>query len=328
MEKVYVCHTTYHLLITIVKAMESNEKVNLVVHTLMPNYKYLVKRLKGIELFNNIIVFESDDTIYPLIGSGLLKKITDYRKRLKIIKSKYNLDFLYNKDIYIYNDYGVIGQYLQLSKIKYNLIEDGLDCYKNIHNHYSYAHQTKKDVLSMLKMGVYPFGMSRYVKKIEINDDKDIRLPISKKFTVVNRQDLFKKLTKEQVEIIVNVFVEKDGKLINIEGISTLIITQPLFRDNIVSSKERQINIYRDVIQNYGKGNIIIKPHPRDNISYEEYFPQAIVIKEAYIPLEIFNFMDNISIFRAVTLFSTSLTAIEFCKEKIYLGYDWTINHK
>ena len=66
--------------------------------------------------------------------------------------------------------------------------------------------------------------------------------------------------------------------------------------------------------------NIIIKPHPRDEVEYN--FENCITIDKA-IPIEILNFNKNIKIDKAITVFSTAIDGIDFVKEKINLGFDY-----
>lgn len=330
MSKVYICHTPYHILITLIKTIEDKEKSSILVYKSLNNYENIIKKLKESNIFNEVKLFncENDNEFFNLTYEFKYKHLFKHKRVLKKLENTYDFNILKNKDIYIYNDDSVVGYYMQLAKINYNLLEDGLDCYKNIDRIYRYNYNIYEKIKRFLGFGLYRFGNSKYSKTIEVNDKKDINLPIKNKLIEVPRKELFERLTEKQKKLILGIFLQEDDIIKVIKGNSTLVITQPLFEDKLVDSKEKQIKIYKDIVQNYSIGKVIIKPHPRDTLNYEKYFKDCIVIKEKYIPLEILNFIPNLKIKRAVTVFSTAIQSIDYCDEKICFGIEWAINHE
>ena len=328
MRSIYICHTVYHLLITIIKNIINEEKSDILIYKTLPNCLYFINKIKELEIFNKIILFDCDDSEFPNIFIASNKPIKKYKEGLNLLKKKYDFTCLDNKNIYIFNDNSVIGAYLQLAKKKYKIIEDGLDCYKQIHKVHKFYFGKVEKIKKFLGLGLYSFGSSKYVQSIEINDKSNINLPIKNKFVEVPRKELFAGLTEEQKKLILKIFLQEDEIIKAIKKNSTLIITQPLFNDGFVDSEEKQVKIYKEIIKNYSIGGVIIKPHPRDTLNYEKYFKDCIVIKEKYIPLEVLNFIPNLKIKRAITTFSTSLQAIDYAEEKISLGIDWVINYR
>ena len=330
MSKLYICHTPYHIFISIIKAMEDKERSGILIYKSLNNYENIIRKIKESNIFNEIELFncENDSEFFYLTHDFKYKLLFKHKRILKKLENTYNFNILKNKDIYIYNDDSIVGYYMQFAKINYNLIEDGLDCYKNIDKIYKYNYNIYEKIKRFFGFGLYRFGTSKYSKTIEVNDKKSINLPIKNKLIEVPRKKLFEKLTKEQKELILKIFLKKDDIIKVIKGDSTLVITQPLFSDRLVDSKEKQIKIYKDIVTNYSIGKVIIKPHPRDILNYEKYFKNCIVIKEKYIPLEVLNFIPNLRIKRAVTVFSTSIQAIDYCDEKVCLGREWLTNHE
>jgi len=101
-----------------------------------------------------------------------VKNQFELKKKMKDLVKEYKfaLVMLEDKDIYVYNDDSIIGNYLRLNKIEYNLIEDGLNCYQNIEKHYCFDRTLKEKIKNMLNTPDACFGKSRYVKKIEVEE--------------------------------------------------------------------------------------------------------------------------------------------------------------
>ena len=328
MKNIYICHTVYHLLISIIKGIVNGEKNDILIYKTLPNSMYFIHRMEELKIFNKIILFDCDDSEFSdmcIIANNPIRK---YKDGLKRLRKKYDFTCLDDRNIYIFNDNSIVGAYLQMTKKKYRIIEDGLDCYKQIHKVHRFYFGRYVRIKKLFGLGLYSFGSSKYVQSIEINDKMGIDLPVKNKFIEVPRKELFERLTEEQKELILKIFLPKDDIIKEIKGNSTLVITQPLFFDKLVDSEEKQIRIYEDIVQNYSIGKVIIKPHPRDTLNYEKYFKGCVVIKEKYIPLEILNFISGLKIKRTVTAFSTAIQAIDYCDEKICLGMEWAVNHQ
>ena len=99
-----------------------------------------------------------------------------------------------------------------------------------------------------------------------------------------------------------------------------LVLSEPLCD---LETRER---IFRDIITEYGevegrRAQILIKPHPRDELDYKSLFPEHIVL-DGKFPMEILNFVKNLVFDRVVTVFTVP-AAISFAKEKVFLGEDF-----
>ncbi len=325
MKKIFICHTEYHVLITLIKNMQDTnaQKNDIVLYGTLKEIDKLYKKIKLLELFDNIYLFNYKDT-EEIEKIPATRNIFLRRRRLKRrIREAYNLDFLVNKEVYIFNDNSIIGIYLRMQKMNYHIIEDGLDCYKNIERHYNFKGLKYK--LRILTNDITcSFGTSKYVQNIEVNSKKDIDVFFKDKFIEVPRSELFSKLEKDEKEKIIEVFLDKP---LNLKGEVSILLTQPLYKDEFLSNEKQQMEMYQYIIQNYMEGTIVIKPHPRDEVDYTQMSKEYIILENGF-PIEILNFMDNILIRKCITAFSTSIDFINFCESKITLGSEWVKKYK
>lgn len=323
MKKIFICHTEYHVLITLIKSINNKEKNDIVLYGTLKDIDRMYKKLKGLEVFDNIYCFSYKD-IEEIEKIPATRNIFLRRKRLKKkIRESYNLDFLNNKEIYIFNDSSIIGMYLRMKEINYHIIEDGLDCYQKIERHYNFK-GIKYKLRIITNDITCSFGSSKYVQTIEVNSKKNIDLFFKEKLIEVPRKEMFAKLEKEEREKIINVFLDAP---LNLQGEISLLITQPLYKDGFLDNKEQQVEMYKYMIETYAEGKIIIKPHPRDDIDYTNISNKYVILENGF-PIEILNFMENISIQKCITAFSTSIDFIEACKQKVILGSEWVKKYK
>ena len=99
------------------------------------------------------------------------------------------------------------------------------------------------------------------------------------------------------------------------QGADLLICSQPLVEDCNLSEEEVVI-IYGPHICK--SGNVVIKPHPRDNFDYKKHFSQVYVM-DTKAPMQLLNAM-GMTFKKALTISSTALSALPSNTEKIYLG--------
>jgi hypothetical protein len=155
---------------------------------------------------------------------------------------------------------------------------------------------------------------------MEVNDISVIQHPYSK-YVEVNRQKLVDRLTAEEKDMILRVFV-RDFDTIKRhiqEGFGQdkiLILTEPLCDLN---TRER---LFRDLIAEYEKeGHIYIKPHPRDELDYQTLFAEYPQFDGA-MPMEMLNFIDGFRVKKIVSVF-TELDEIKFADKMVRLGPDF-----
>ena len=179
-------------------------------------------------------------------------------------------------------------------------------------------HVAKRLIKRMLHMGYNYIGQSKYIIDIEVNNKEGVNLK-NKVLKEVKKSDLYNSLTTKDKKIIYNIFIDKDIK-IDKEKKNILILTQPLYIDNLVASQEIQNRIYLDIIKDYPNYNIYIKPHPRDLTDYKKLDSKINIISKN-MPMEVLNFNKNLKFDKAITIQSSSINFLEFVDEKIKLGY-------
>lgn len=327
MKNIYICHTQYHVLITILKTLKEKKAENeIILYTTIQEVEKINERLENLKIFEKVYIFNESDQIMRPIGEES-KNQFDFRKKLKSTMKKYQdfFQILEDKEIYVFNDDSIIGNYLRFNKKEYNLIEDGLNCYQSIEKHYCFDRTLKERLKTFLNTPDTCFGKSKYVKEIEVNTKEGVKVYIKKKMRELPRNELFENLTEQEKKDIISVFLD-NVELDTIQN-ATLLITQPLWKDGFLETEEKQIQIYQEIIQQYAKGQVIVKAHPRDEIDYCTNLDGSIVLKREF-PVELLNFVGKARIERAITICSTAIDGIEFAKEKIKLGYEWMENYK
>ena len=321
-KKIYICHTIYHIYITLCKEIESNDYVDIVISDSIPNRKKLIENMKKLNIIKNIYTIDEKEINLPT-RSNKIDRILYVRKIKKLMYEYIDFDFKFYNDVYIYNDDTKIGYHLISNKIEYNLLEDGLNSFKIIDKYANVNYSLKSRILSLFNLNILPYGQSKYAKSIEVTSIENIKIPINKVKVFDNRImiDKLKNISKKK---IYNVFCEDDITNENKHKNKILILTQPLYEDKFVNSETKQKEIYKSLINMFvdEKSQIIIKPHPRDFVNYDDIFDDLVIINKN-IPIEILNFNNEIKYKKVVTLFSTSVEGIQFADEKLEIGIEY-----
>lgn len=342
LNRIYICHTYYHVYVSLLKELNNSDnksyKVDIVLSKVSTNFKNLKDKLINSGIFNNVFEMNEKNPIELLgeeidsyLSDNLVVKLVNNIKYAKTIAkrlSKYvNIDFSNYDEIFVYCDSDPIGYYLNYKKIKYCAVEDGLDSLK-----YSYQSKQRffgvKKVLASLGLIFMPNGFSKYAVAVEVNDKtkgftpKKKTVELSRKTLVDNLKDRDKKLI---YDIFMGEYKIRSNKTINDK---TVLLIVQAFYPGILDSIDKQVRLYRDLINEYCKGFIVyIKPHPLDRFEYDRYFNDCIIL-EKYFPLEALNFSDSLHFNRALTVCSTSIDAINFVDEKIIVGMDFLEKYK
>ena len=231
------------------------------------------------------------------------------------------------EDIYVFCDSDPIGYYLNVHKIYYHALEDGLDCirYYDTARYDNRGHFKLKAWMAARNLIFIQNGYAKYCLDMEVNDISVLEYPCPK-YIEKPRKELTEKLGKEEKEILVSIFIENKEKLKELLAFDkadrpkVLVLSEPL------CGLETRKRIFMDIIEEYGtvrgeRARILIKPHPRDVLDYQELFPEHLVL-DGKFPMEILNYVDSLVFDRVVTVFTVP-TAIAFAKEKIFLGEDF-----
>jgi|GEM_PF-348313 len=331
MEKLYVCMTYYHVLITLIKALTGQEKIDIMISNDIPDVSFLIEKLRYLSCFDKIIILDEINIQKRRMGK---KDLIYYLTDKYIINSKFyefcKLDFKKYQDIYLYHDMSSVGKYFLINHIQYHLIEDALDYFKYFDKYYridegSYKKGTLKFFLKeKFGIGYKMFGSSEDCIDIEVNELDGVLISKDKCFELPRKQ-LFGLLSEEQKIIVFNAFAA--GKEINGTKEKTAIIcTQPLYKDSFVNTEEEQVLVFRNVIKEYVDSGykIVIKPHPRDMINYKilaKEFNCDLIDKN--LPSEILNYNPEAKYDVAVSITSTAINFLQYAKEKRFMGREY-----
>lgn len=312
MKKIYICHTIYHLLISLLKEGKNENGNNAVVYILMKtiaDWRNLSNTLK--DLGYNVIVLDDNDFIYSI-----------FKRKYKQMHSKKRIEELSNEDrsvFYIYNDNTRIGEYINREKIHYNLIEDGYNALASKLLNYPIKIRTKlKNLILNIPISR---GWSKYCKTIEVNDKsimpKDERW---NKIIEIPRSSLFK-ADNEFKNKILNIF--NVSRATSNKNKKLLLLTQPLGGDvgvdNEINSIEKQVQYYHKIVEKYKFDyEIYLKQHPRDAADYSNF--SDVLFLEKNIPMEVYEFIGGYHFDLGITHSSTALNFLTCVDEKIILN--------
>ena len=338
-ERIYVCHTYYHVYVTFLKELalppEKRGRATLVLSKMSNDFETLKSRVELTGLFEEVLEFdEKREDFFPELeklragGKGFLmhlwNRIRFTRRYAKLEEPYVPVDFREYGDIYVYCDSDPIGYYLNQKKIPYHALEDGLNCLKNYDaaRYDNRGHFGLKVFLSRkLNLIFVQNGYGKYCIDMEVNDISAIKYPCPQ-YIEQPRQALVDRLTEEDKSLILRAFIRDMDRLraqideAGSVGDKILILTDPLCTLDV---RER---IFRDIIRMYEKeGTVFLKPHPRDTLDYRRLFAEYPQF-DATVPMEMLNFFPGLR-FRKVVAVLTEIKAIRFADQVVRLGEDF-----
>ncbi len=337
--RIYVCHTFYHLYVAFLKefALPDSEHGNatVVLSKMSNDFGDIQQRIEKSGVFKQVVFFDekretffSELTKYKInrgnVLFNMIPRIIFTSKFAKLQEKYVPVDFRDYDEVNVFCDRDPIGLYLNKKRIKYHAVEDGLNCLANIvppaKRDNPKAFKLKKFMSMGLNLIFLPEGYSKYCIDVEVNDVSLINDSFYK-YKEVPRKKLEERLSDEQKNVLVSVFVKDKDLLVNqikqtgnCDGI--LILTEPLCTLDV---RER---LFRDLINQYKEeGMVFLKIHPRDELDYEKLFPDVFRFDKK-VPMEILNFFTELHFKKVVSVF-TKLDSIKFADEKVYLGAEF-----
>ena len=336
---IYVCHTFYHAFVAFLKELnlpkEERGHSALVLSSISNDFEDLADRVRKGNVFAAAYEFdEKKDDFFPELAkykidhgnilANMRSRIIYTRKFAKLQEAYVPVDFRKYKDIYVFCDQDPIGIYLNQHRIHYHAMEDGLNYLKPFipAKFDNRGHFGLKKFFSMnLNLIFIRDGYSKYCLDMEVNDLSVVDDEYYK-YKEVPRKALVDNLDAAGKAEIVKTFISNYDRLVSVVGQkesgrkSIVILTEPLCTFDV---RER---IFRDLIDKYSKeGQVFLKPHPRDDLSYKTLFPEVTVFERS-IPMEVFNFLDEVKFDKVVSVF-TPLDFVHFANEKESLGEDF-----
>lgn len=339
-ERIYVCHTYYHVYVACLKELalpaQKQGMATLVLSTMSNDFSNLKERAKDCPLFEETVLFdEKVDRFFPELqkyhtdkGNLLLNMLSrmKYTKMLGRLEEPYvPVDFRQYRDIYVFCDSDPIGYYLNYAKIAYHALEDGLNCiqYYDTARYDNRGHFGLKAWMAAHNLIFIQNGYSKYCLDMEINDKSVVPYPC-KKYIEEPRAKLTERLTEGDKDMLIRLFIEDLDELLKKLRCGArdkiLVLSEPL-----CDLKVRR-QIFADIIEEYGQidgrqGQILIKPHPRDVLDYGKEFAGYIVLSGMF-PMEILNFIPGLRFRRVVSVFTVP-DGITCADEVLFLGEDF-----
>lgn len=335
-ERIYVCHTFYHVYVTILKELakpiDKQGKATLLLSDMSIDFTGLSDKLKKCRLFEDVLTYhEKREDSYPELAKYMsdkgnivfntLQRIIYTKKFGKYSAGDVPVDMKGYKEIYVFCDKDPIGFYLNYKHIYYHAVEDGLNCLVNFDaarydNRGAFG--VKAFLSKKLNLIFIQNGYGKYCLDMEVNDIKAIKNPCPY-YIELPRKKLVERLTDDDKKLILDVFVDNKAELEeklaadSKKGKKILILTEPL------CDMETRKRIFTDLIEEYSKeGEVFLKPHPRDYLDYKHEFANVPQF-DAMIPMEMLDYFPNISFDLVVGVF-TELSGLSFARETIRLG--------
>lgn len=353
-DRIYICHTYYHAYIAAVKELVARHSdagsADIILSTMSNDFGTLKERLERSGIFDNVFMYDEKEDVTSEevmsyhkdkgnIVANLLQRIT-YTKLLGKLQEPYiPTDLAAYRDVYVFCDSDPIGYYLNYKKIPYHAVEDGLNSGlldDQARNANRGAWPLKK-AMAALGLIFIESGYSRYCIDYEVNDvTKNHSLP--PRVVEIPRKLLNDHLTSEDHRVLVEIFLENpdrvvaqllgsdEAKELLAEGREpevaksgrpqVMILTEPLCEMDV------RKKLFGDIVDEYKNDHrVIIKPHPRDVLDYEEAFPDAVVIRDKF-PMEVLGDVEGFRVDKVISVI-TQMDNVYFADEIVYLGLDF-----
>lgn len=322
----YICERPYPLYRTIVKAVSTREKPDIILSNHTSGIEKTYTSLKKSELFSNVLFF--DDIYYKEFDAikvnlsfdisnlkMLFKKLHGYIKlqRQSIILA--NNTFPNGKkydEIYVNDATSTLNLSLFNQGRKVIWVEHAKDAYKPKKLGINGMIFRLLYLLEKLHITYALHGFSKYAKCIEVNDNSNLHyIPKGKEVVEWNIDKAIAKLTEKQKNDIFSIYAESYDIHINKDKEYNVLLTAPLEADGLLDNYEAQETFYKNLIrsQEISEDTLIVKAHPRDEMEYNAVFPRAIIVDKS-VSAEILAFSTELKIQKIISINTSSLAAL------------------
>jgi len=344
MKIVYICERPYNLYRTLLKAVNSDDEMDLVISDNTEGMGLMCDDLRKSGLFNNVFFFNElkhKRFSHPLrnVDTFSVKKTSDIKTNIvslfQIIKSFFDylksqrkakhirlpegLDFNKYNEIHMTDCTSILNFYLYHKKFN-NLVyvEHAKDALKDT---YGEKYPKITDFLSIfVKLRViYGIrGSCRYIKTIEVNENKDlIKDTEGKEIREIPLDKLVSALSPEQEEFIYQIYAKSYNLNYPCDAIIDIYLTTSHVRG---IESNMYFHMCKEIIKDFMSDAdfIIIKPHPSDWIDYSEIpvlYKNAVVLPACF-SVEIFALSSTLKIRKLINI-STSAVEVFKSVEKI-----------
>lgn len=309
----YICHTAYQVLVDLLRAGRAEGKPHtMVLSAAVADAEALAARLDQTGVVRTVLV---DETCWPGTVTGPLAAWRCRRAFEKLCGWKLDRDRYEN--VYIHNDWSVLGRYLQDCRAGYILCEDTFGSTLGPDQHLVTDQRAAPNFAQKQRSGkgyLY-WGDSPWCKAVESEDAARCTLFDPDKMVTDSKGALLESLTDDEKAMVRSVFLTRPLPE-QAEG-ATLFLPRSFVADGLMT-QDRQDAMFKAVAARYAVGPLFIKAHPRDTTDYQALFPDAVIL-ERTMPSEVLNFCLPFTFRRAVTVQSFVLRGFTAAEEKILL---------
>lgn len=311
----YICHTAYHLLLALVRALRAGGGQAVWLSEQIPGADALAASGKLDGAFGEVAVLH--ESRWPGVVTGPLGH---YRNRRAYEKAGVGprLDKNAYGTIRISNDWSVAGRYLQDCNAGYTLCEDTVGGTLDTDQHLLTEQRAAPD---FARRAYRYWGDSPACKTVESEDPDQCTLFPREKLCKFSARETLANLTAEEKAAVRRVFVSRplpEDPAVYAEA--TLLLPRSFVQDGLMDQAEQDA-IFQAVARKYTQGPLFIKTHPRDDTDYTALFPDATVL-ERTMPSEVLNFCLPGKFRRAVTVQSWVLRGFTAAQENIFVSLD------
>lgn len=322
---VFVCYTVMHIYISILKVWSKPKQDNILVITdHIHDFENLSKIIKKQNIFTGVFIIK-DKELANYFSGNIFNFILFKRNLLKIFEKKTDVKRLIQglekeDKVYTFLDQTRTSQYFMLKYGNITLIEDGLSLYTE-------KTKTIKEIVKRYLIGIpKSFGFDNRIKTVEATHPEKLPQKIKCKSKLLDMEFLTNRLTNQDKDILINIFLGKHVKFGSEK--SVLLLTGPYSEEHIITEKYK-MDLYRKILEPFHKDYYIyIKPHPREITNYQNLLSGNLMVLEKNFPIELLNIILDIPFEKCITIDSSALKNLKCVKEKVLLGleYDDTLS--
>ena len=324
----FFCWSYHHILMAAVKTIVEKRSADIVLinvnNTLTEDIR---NQLNMSQIFRKVIYINRDE-LPQYRRANFIKYIPwRYGNLAKYYDGKINTDLRDYEAIFSFYDFDELTVFLQIKRIKFNLIEDAIGFYRK--------DKLDSKTFKPFKRWIYPRGVDRILQKIHYcypiygqevlcesievdNFDNLNRTKYNKdKFVLRPEKKYFERLSDVQKKGIIKIFAPRLE--LRVSGNAGLLLTEPLYIDGKLKDEREQLSLYQFIVDKYLRDLIVVvKPHPRDRCNYGLLKCKKIVLDRKF-PSEVISLIPGLEFKKYVTLESSAINMFPI-EQSISLG--------
>lgn len=272
----------YSLLIYMILKKEWNESI------------FIIQDWKPLQKKDNIFYYKHTSLKENLI--------LFYIEKIKLMIFLMKKKVLFNRKIKVYGNTSIFS-YLFINRKKY-ILEHGTGEYlDNNLEKYSIFYNLILPIIRLENPMLRRNNCYDWAEKIYLTNFSKIPKRSKGKIEVIDLKKLWSQKTDEEKQEILQFFNFNQTNYNILKNKKYILFTQPLSEDKVLDENEK-IELYKKIINNYNKNELIIKVHPREKTNYKNYFKDIEVIDSTF-PAELLKLL-NINFKKSITIFSTA----------------------